>query len=285
MSVDGTRAKPGTLSATSRTLTRGVALLFMLLGLVMFFAPDWVSANFLWKVSPFVAMTMGAWYIGGSIVAWEAARVWRWSSVYPCMILVWLFSLLEAGVLVVHNNLLRIDAVMGWPYLAVLIVAAAVALAGIVDWVRLRPAIRGEGEPLSPLLRVGIVVFTVGVFFIAIFPILGYGRGGTIFPEPLSLFTLHAFGVFYLSIALATLPLMWERSTAPVIVFARAGSAPLWVITAAALWNLDKFNFGEHPTQAIYLGVYLVVGVVTTIFLLRRLPRGRVADAAVAGTR
>src|SRR5947209_8715240 len=79
------------LSTLSRRLTYVVAALFTLLGLVMFFAPGWASPNFLWKVSPFVAMTMGGWYLGCGLGAFEVARVWRWSSIYASMALLWLF--------------------------------------------------------------------------------------------------------------------------------------------------------------------------------------------------
>ena len=269
MSAQLMAASTGSLSPTSRLLTRIVAVLFALLGLVMFVAPGWVSPNFLWNVSPFVAMTMGGWYLGSAYLAWEAARVWRWSSVYPCMIFLWLFSLLELGVLGVHNSRLRIDAAMGWPYLAVLVVAAAAALAGIADWARTRPVIIPEGGPVPTRIRIAIALFTVAVFIIAIFPIMGFGRGGQVFPEPLTVFTLNAFGVFYLSLMLGTLPLNWAKSIGEVLVLAKTGLALIIIITAAALVNLDKFNFAERPTQAIYLGVYLLVGILDVALFAR----------------
>src|SRR5262249_42451361 len=115
--------KRTSLSNLSRQLIRVVAVLFTVLGLVLFFAPDWASANFAWKVSPFVAMTMGGWYIGNGFMAWETARVWRFSSVYPCLVTLGLFSLLEAGVLVVHGNLVRLNTLLGWSYVTILAVA------------------------------------------------------------------------------------------------------------------------------------------------------------------
>src|SRR5207253_8962038 len=105
----------------SRQLVRLVAVLFMVIGIVLFFVPDWASTNFAWKVSPFVAMTMGGWYIGNSFMAWEAARVWRFSSVYPCLFTLGLFSLLELGVLGVHNELLRLGSWFGMAYLLILL--------------------------------------------------------------------------------------------------------------------------------------------------------------------
>lgn len=280
MSATATDSAPTALSPTSRLLTRVVAVLFALLGLVMFVAPGWVSPNFLWRVSPFVAMTMGGWYIGSAVLAWDAARVWRWSNIYPCMIFLWIFSLLEAAVLAVHNSLLRIDAPMGWPYLAVLVVAAVSALVGIADWVRVRPAITPEGGPVPTRIRVGIAAFTVAVFVIAAFPILGFGRGGYIFPEPLSLFTLNAFGVFYLALVLGALPLNRAKSIGEIVVLARGGLALIVVITLAALLNLDKFNFAERPTQWIYLGIYIVVGILDAALFARYWLRPQPADTA-----
>ena len=54
------------------------------------------------------------WYSRGrAILAWEVARVWRWSVVYAATIFLWSFSHLELGVLLVHSDLLRFGAVVG----------------------------------------------------------------------------------------------------------------------------------------------------------------------------
>ena len=63
------------LSPASRWLTRILSALYAALGLILFLAPDWSAANFSWKVSPFVAMTMGGWCLGNAYFAWESARV------------------------------------------------------------------------------------------------------------------------------------------------------------------------------------------------------------------
>ncbi|HEY4691389.1 MAG TPA: hypothetical protein VIK33_18925 [Anaerolineae bacterium] len=63
------------LSPTSRLLTRLMAVLYAVLGVILFFVPEWSAANFAWKVSPFVAMTMGGWCLGNAYFAWESARV------------------------------------------------------------------------------------------------------------------------------------------------------------------------------------------------------------------
>src|SRR4051794_4485979 len=129
------------LSPLARVMMRVTAVLFLLLGLVLFLAPGWASPNFLWKVSPFVAMSMGGWYLGNAYMAWETARVWKWSLVYPCMMMLWSFSLLEAGVLIVFSDKLRPDVVLSWPYIVVIGLAALTMIICIADWVRLRPSV------------------------------------------------------------------------------------------------------------------------------------------------
>jgi hypothetical protein len=257
------------LSLLARQLTRVVGVLFALLGLALYVAPGWAAANFPWKVSPFVAMTMGGWYLGMAYFAWEGARVWRWPAIFASMATLWLFCLLEAGVLIVHRGLVRLDATLGWPYVGVLAVAVVATLAGVYDWVRLRPQITPDGEPVSKWLRRGVIAFVIGVFVIAMFPILGYGQGGTIFPERLTLFTLNAFGVFYFALSAGALPLVRAQGVTPVLVTARAGLALIIPITLAALLNIDKFDFIAHPGQLIYLGVYVIVGIVIAILLLQ----------------
>lgn len=268
------------LSTTSRVLAGVQTVLFLALGLVLFVAPGWAAANFPWKVSTFVAMTMGGWYLGNGLMAWEMIRIWRFGSVYPCLVLLALFSWLETGVLALHANLLHLSTALGWPYLGAVGIASICALVWVVDWVRIRPTLSHEGEPVSRALRLWLTVFTIVVLIIAIFPILGYGQSGSIFPEKLTLFTLHAFGVFYLSIALGTLTLLRERNITPVLVFIRTGLALLYPITLAALLNLDRFDFIVHPGGLIYLGVYIVVGVAATMILVRRWMSQRTVNTA-----
>jgi hypothetical protein len=49
-------------------LTRIAGACFALLGAVLFVAPGWSSAHFAWKVSPFLTMTVGAWYLVAAFV-------------------------------------------------------------------------------------------------------------------------------------------------------------------------------------------------------------------------
>src|SRR5262245_15333573 len=121
------------------------------MGLVLFFGPGWSADNFLWKVSPFVAMTMGGWYVGSAVVAFEAVRVWAWPVVYARMVYLWAFGLLETVVVLLHTDKLRLNVALGWAYLLMLAVACVAAVAQIVEWARLRPGLDdGEGGPPVP---------------------------------------------------------------------------------------------------------------------------------------
>lgn len=254
----------GALSSLSRNLTRVMAGLFTVLGLVLFIAPDWATTNFPWKISPFVAMTMGGWYLGSAFVAWDCARVWRWSSIYAELVLLWLFGLFEVVVLIVHREALRFDTVMAWLYLLSMAVAAITSVTGTIDFMRLRPALMVEGAPVGWLMRVGMVIFIGGVLFISVVPLMGItvALNGKIIPEKLTLFTAHSFGAFYLAIAFSPLPLLWAKGMAPILQLERGGLALIVAILAAALVNLNKFDFANRPGGLIYLGAYLTVLIV-----------------------
>jgi hypothetical protein len=263
------------LSALARTLTRLVAVLFTLLGAILFLAPGWAAPNFLWKISSFVAMTMGGWYLGSAVLAWESARVWRWSTVYPCSMFLWSFSLLEAGVLILHRSSLRLDAPLGWPYLGVIAAAALVALVGIADRMRTRPA-STSGDPSVPMwLRAAVIGFTLFVGFLALMGSLGFGQGAAIFPEKLTLFTIHAFAAFYLALGIGALPLIWARGITPILAYGRMAYALIVLITLAALVYIKQFDFGSRPGQLLYIGAYLAVGVGTAVLLARYRNRAR----------
>lgn len=66
---------PVSLFRSSRWLTYLRTALNSILGLTMFLAPIWAAASFAWSVSPFVAMTIGAWCIGNAVIAFERARL------------------------------------------------------------------------------------------------------------------------------------------------------------------------------------------------------------------
>jgi hypothetical protein len=245
-------------------------VLFALIGLVLFVAPEWSAGNFLWKISPFVAMTMGGWYLGSAIMAWEAARVWRWSVVYARLLYMWAFALLESVVLLLHTDKLQLNTVLGWPYILMLVIASITALVGIIEWARLRPGLVDSGGPIPGFLRVLILIFAGFVAFLAVMGGLGFGQGAQVFPEKLSLFTIHGFAAFYLSLGVGAVSLLWSRSMAPVIAYSQTGLALIVPITVAALVYIGKFDFAGRPGGLVYIGIYVVVAVAVGILLWSR---------------
>ena len=81
-------------------------------------------------------------------------------------------------------------------------------------------------------------------------------------------FTTLAFGAFFFSLGVGTLPLLVTRDIAPAIAYARTGLVLIVVITLAALVNLHKFDFVAHPGTIIYLGTYVVAGIVAAAIVL-----------------
>jgi hypothetical protein len=249
------------LSSVSRLLMRVVAVSFALLGLVLFLAPEWAAPNFLWGISPFVAMTMGGWYLGSAIMAWLAAWTWRWSSVRAAVVFVWSFALLEAGVLILHASAVRLTAMLAVPYLLTIGLAAMTALIGIGEWLRRRPSDEPEGPPVPLLARIAIAAYVLFQPFLAVVALMGprSAINGTIFPEAITPFTLRAFGAFYLALGIAALPLLWARGSAPIIIYALGGFGLVLPILFASFWHFGAFDFSARPGGMFYLGAYLIV--------------------------
>ena len=105
------------LSSASRTLTRLSAICYLLLGAVLFLAPNWASGNFPWNVSPFVVMTIGGWCLGNSVFAWQSAHSWEWSRVYPSLTYLWLFGVLEAAVLSAFRDKVSVGSIVALGYM------------------------------------------------------------------------------------------------------------------------------------------------------------------------
>ena len=273
----------------SRALTGVLAVLYAVLGLVLFFAPGWSAPNFAWSVSPFVAMTMGGWCLGTAVYAGVSARRWRWSVVHPCLIYLWAFGVLEAAVVVVHRNALRLDVPMAWPYLLVIGVTVAAAVLGILDWARLRPAVRAGGLPVPWWARVMMIGFVaiVSVLGFLLLPRATPSQGG-IFPDRLTVFTLRAFGAFYAALAIGAVPTLLARRFAPILAFTWTGMALIVPILAAAIVNLDKFDFVARPDGLIYVGAYVVALVGALLFKAYdrfAIPSGARADVPAGAPR
>ncbi len=257
------------LSSLSRGLVAAAAAVFGLLGLVLFVAPAWSAAHFPWKISALVAMTMGGWYLGSAAMAGLVAYHRRWNLIYASALYVGVFGVSEAAVLVVHNDKLKLEAALAWPYIGMLALAILASASILLDWARQRPKLADEGLPAPRWVRVIVVAFVVFVFLLAGVAFSGHWTGlkGVIFPEPLTLFTLRSFGAFYFSLAVSALAFWRVRRLAAVTVHVRGGLTMIVLITAAALVYRGSFDFTEHPFQSIYLGVYLAAMLLALFYL------------------
>ena len=71
------------LSVTLRWLTRVIAVAYLLLGLIMFAIPGWSAHHFPWKLSPFVAMTIGSYLLGSAWMAGIIQHTWTFAGRIP----------------------------------------------------------------------------------------------------------------------------------------------------------------------------------------------------------
>jgi hypothetical protein len=264
------------------------AAAFAVLGAVFFLFPAWSSDEFPWKVTDFMAMTMGGWCLGNAFMGWWAARDWRWASVYPLLVYYWTFAAVEVAVLIWFRDLIRFDdGILTWPYLLTLGLALATAVVGVSDLLRTRPATGGPADlPAPGTIRVLGAVFVVLVGFLALRGLTNpeSGRTRNIFPEPLSPFTIRAFAVFYGSIAVGAVPLVFARIITPTLSYAKGGIGLIVPITVAAFAYIGVFDFDAHPKQLIYIAAYVGVFIAAIGLLLwagarERRMRGPVAAA------
>jgi len=258
MTVDRVRAS---LSPASRWLTRVIAAAYLLLGLVMFAFPVWSAHHFPWKVSSFVAITLGSYLLGNAWIAAVAQHTWTFASVYSLLLYLWLFGVLETAVVLIHRDKLITGAVLTVPYLIMLGLTVIAAAAGLADWIRRRPPLRSGGIAMPGLVRGLLVAFVIVVGFIAAVVLYGpaSAHDARYFPQPLTSFTLGALGVFYLSLSLSVLAMVTQPGMDTVATNLRGTVVLVAVIVIATLLYVGIFHFGGHPRRIVYLGTYLVV--------------------------
>jgi hypothetical protein len=243
-------------------LTYATAAVYTLLGLPLFVAPNWAAENFLWKVTPFLVMTIGAWYLGAAFTAWRSARVWRWSLVQPAMIFLWCFGLLETILLVVFRGTLQLNQPLAWPYIVALVFGSISAIIGIVDWITTRPTGLQEGAPILLWQRFLFLLFVIFAGFISIPLLTGAARGGTIWPGELSPLSARGFGAFYFAITLAGLAGLFARYLPGVQFVMPYSIAGAVLLTIPALVFIDRFDFQAQPGGLVYIGTYIAVIIV-----------------------
>jgi hypothetical protein len=255
------------LSGLSRAFAWLVALLYGATGLILYLAHVWAAPRFAWNASPLVTMTVGGWCLGNAWAAALAARDWRFSRSGAVLLYLSLFGAFQIAVVLTFQSRLRLGHALAWLYLAALLCNGIAALVWLMDWVHRRPAYAVDGPSYGGISRAFGIFFLLFVGFLGTYGLIappnGRGLNASIFPEILSPFSLRAFGAFYLALSLSTLPLLFVPRLDSGVFFAVAGQGLLLSITAATLYFNSTFDFATRPTQALYLGAYLVVGAFT----------------------
>lgn len=249
------------LSVWLRWLTYLSAICYFLLGLTMFLAPAWSASNFAWSITPFIAMTIGAWCIGNGAMTYASARDWRWPIIHPTLVYLWSFAITETIVLIVFRSKLSLNSWISWVYLAALLLGVLCALIGIIEFFIKRLASPSHGAPIQPWVRGGMIFFMIVVGILALGGLQaktgGLSTEGGIFPEKLTLFTVRAFAVFFGSLVLAGIPLVRSRGVASLYFTARAAIFLIIPILMAAIVYLKQFDFASHPLQLGYFVAYI----------------------------
>jgi hypothetical protein len=265
------------LSSTSRWFTYLTGLLYAILGFLLFFLPEHFAPVFAWKVTPFMTMTIGGWCIGNAWLAWITARRWQWSLVYSALLYLWLFGLGELLVLFNSRDKLVLVHPIAWLYFVTLIVNALTALIGFMDWLRLRPNLVSSNPAFSAGQYAATVAFVIFVGFLGLYGSIAKagspGTNGGIFPEIMSPFTLRSFGMFYLTLALAVIPYLWNRNLNAILHHSIASYGLIVFITIAAFVYIRLFDFSTKPAGLLYFIAYLAVGI-PLIFVFRNLGTG-----------
>lgn len=261
------------LSNLSRGLTYLLSFLYAITGFPLFFLPEQLAPVFAWKVTPLMTMTIGGWCLGNAFLAYVTARRWDWKLVSTSLLYLWLFSFLEVIILLIFQERLVLSHFIAWAYLFTLSVNLIAALAGIFDWLRRKPAMPSSAPEIPRFLRIlpiGAVLFTGSIGVAALVNPPGFwGTNGEIFPEPMSLFTLRSFGAFYLSLALAVVPLV-RNPNFPLFLNHIYSTLGFFVtITAAAFVYIHLFDFIKRPFGLLYMVAYVVVGIAVGLVLMR----------------
>lgn len=265
------------LSNASRWLTYLLAILYAVLGALLYSFPETLAPVFAWRVTPFMTMTIGGWCLGNAWLAWITARRWTWSLVYTALLYLWLFGLGELLVLFNFRDRLVLAHPVAWLYLVTVSLSALAALIGFLDWLRIRPSLAVSGPQFSRGQYAATVAFILFVGFLGVYgltaPVGAPGTNGGIFPEIMSPFTLRSFGMFYLAIALAVVPYLWNRSLNAILHHSIASYGLIFFITLAAFVYIGLFDFAARPGGLLYFLAYLAVGI-PLIFVFRKLGTG-----------
>lgn len=265
------------LSGSALRLTYVAGIAFAALGAVLFVAPAWSAERFAWPVSPFLAMTIGGWCLGTAAFAFQTARARRWAEMRATAAYLYLFSFFEGLVVVMHAGDLDFGQALAVPYVAAIALGVVAAVAGLASLVRER---RDERPARAPTWLLALVIaFSLVVAALALPLLDGYDNPASIWPGELGLVSARSFAAFFGALSLSAAVLALGRALRPMAVFAQAGIALNVPILAAAIVYLDQFDFGDHPGQYLYVGLYVVVPLAALgiIALARRAEAPRAA--------
>lgn len=243
------------------------AVAYLGFGGLLFLAPAWAAERFPWSVTPFVAMTIGGWCIGVTCFSWIGGRRGPIGAVLPVLTFVWLFGLSEIVVLLIDKPVFDVGAPLAVPYVVSLALTLASGGFGLLELVH--RATRGEdihggdggsvgGRVRGILLALGalLAALAIGVMFAGT---VSPATSGKVFPEPVTLFTVRAFGALNLSLAIGALVAGLRRSRTASVWLALAGGFLIVPTLAAAFANLGSFDLANRPLGALYVGAYLVL--------------------------
>jgi hypothetical protein len=260
------------ISSALRITLYAIAAGYTLVGAFLFVLPYWAANNFAWRVSPFVAMTIGGWCLGTAWACIVIAKRGNWFAMICPILYLALFGLFQTAIVIAFKDRLLLSNPLAWIYCATLVGTCIFAIMAAFEALRGRPLLRAIGPPMGPasigasVLFIGLVGF-LGIYGLTAVPGMR-GLNASIFPEQLSPFSLRAFGAFYFALALAVIPLLFARGIGNLVSHGFAMYALLVFITLAALFFIDRFDFVGRPTQMVYIGIYLLVGVAVAAYLL-----------------
>src|SRR5215204_6606568 len=130
----------------------------------------WASGNFAWRISPFLAMTLGGWCLGNAWLAFVVARRGTWPAILPSILYLSLFGLFETAVIAAFRERVLLGSPPAWLYLATIAATAVFAVAALVDGWRRGPVLGTLGT------RMGKISFALTLGFILLVGFLGlYG--------------------------------------------------------------------------------------------------------------
>lgn len=244
-----------------RTFIRILTFLYGAVGFILFFFPGWSSQNFAWKISPWVAMTIGAWCLGNAFISWSITRLKRWSSVYATLVYLWSFGILESLVLLAFRDRLILTTPLAWIYMGTLAVNVLVSILGIYAWIRQRPHIDIDGGPISGWIHRAIIggIVIVGLITLSVPANMDRFISGETLPEKLSVFTMSAFASFYLSLVLGGLTFIPKRGLTPIQLFTKGGIALSILITIPALIFFKPEHYVAYQGVVIYTVAYILI--------------------------